>query len=310
MIARALLHEIVDYAGLFPPASLGLDDVVSNFGQYVHSEHGWMLGRLVVPVAQLTAFADKARTVWTGPELWRISCLVPAPALADESWQLHLRIIREFNETHGVWARIDTIETKADDCGLITELGDAFDRSIKTFWELPLDDRLTVMVSELASVGKGEHFAKIRMGGTIASAFPPPQQIARFIRTCSQGSVGWKATAGLHHPLRGDYRLTYDPDSPCGAMYGYLNVFFAAAIDRFFCPDESELTACLLADEPSEWEWTDHSIRWQSWTLDESHILETRQRVALSFGSCSFVEPVEEFQTLWRDVWRCNPSLI
>jgi hypothetical protein len=47
---RALMHGIVDYAGLFPPASLDMPKTVANYARYRSGEDRWALGRLVVPL--------------------------------------------------------------------------------------------------------------------------------------------------------------------------------------------------------------------------------------------------------------------
>jgi hypothetical protein len=50
---RALLERSIDYAGLFPPASLRVGDAVANYRQYESDEFVWMLGRFVTPENQL-----------------------------------------------------------------------------------------------------------------------------------------------------------------------------------------------------------------------------------------------------------------
>lgn len=74
---RVLLSEIIDYAGLFPPAQLSMPAAVQNYADYLRSEHSWMLGRFVVPADLLDEFAEKARDYWTrnDAKLWRISVL-------------------------------------------------------------------------------------------------------------------------------------------------------------------------------------------------------------------------------------------
>ena len=42
--------------------------------------------------------------------------------------------------------------------------------------------------------------------------------------------MAFKATAGLHHAVRGRYPLTYEPASPTETMYGFLNLGVAAAL--------------------------------------------------------------------------------
>ena len=59
-----------------------------------------------------------------------------------------------------------------------------------------------------------------------------PADVARFIAACAAAGVAWKATAGLHHPVRAEQALTYEPASPRAVMHGFLNVFAAAAFAR------------------------------------------------------------------------------
>jgi hypothetical protein len=40
---RVLMTELIDYAGLFPPAALPMKASVDNFDDYRRSEHAWML---------------------------------------------------------------------------------------------------------------------------------------------------------------------------------------------------------------------------------------------------------------------------
>ncbi len=58
--------------------------------------------------------------------------------------------------------------------------------------------------------------AKLRTGGVVEEAFPAVEQIAGFIARCAELGVPFKATAGLHHPLRCIRPLTYEPNSPRG----------------------------------------------------------------------------------------------
>jgi len=50
---RAFLTGIVDYAGLFPPAKLPLEEAIRNYARYRTEPEAWMLGRFVCPVNQL-----------------------------------------------------------------------------------------------------------------------------------------------------------------------------------------------------------------------------------------------------------------
>ena len=48
---RALLTNLIDYAGLYPPAALSLDVVEDRYRGFCGSPDAWMLNRLVLPVA-------------------------------------------------------------------------------------------------------------------------------------------------------------------------------------------------------------------------------------------------------------------
>ena len=47
------MHGLIDYAGLFPPASLDLAAAVRNFTWYRLGDDNWMLGRFIVPASRL-----------------------------------------------------------------------------------------------------------------------------------------------------------------------------------------------------------------------------------------------------------------
>src|SRR5262245_27234643 len=50
---RALLAGVIDYAGLFPPAKLPLDQAIRNYARYRREPESWMLGRFICPAARL-----------------------------------------------------------------------------------------------------------------------------------------------------------------------------------------------------------------------------------------------------------------
>lgn len=139
--------------------------------------------------------------------------------------------------------------------------------------------------------------AKIRTGGVTVAAFPSAAVIARFILACRDLGVAFKATAGLHHPIRAEYRLTYEPNPPRGVMYGYLNIFGAALLAWAGAPDaivsqllkETDITA-LTFDETG--------FSYRGYTVSSSRIREVRESFAISFGSCSFREPVDDLAAL------------
>ena len=80
-------------------------------------------------------------------------------------------------------------------------------------------------------------------------------------------------------------------------MYGHLNVFLAAAAIAQGLSDDD---ACQLLEErdPSSIVATDEALVWRGHTFSAEHLVRMRVRVAVSFGSCSFREPVDELRSL------------
>src|SRR3954451_17706098 len=52
---RALLSRLIDYAGLYPPASLPLEIVIERYRGFRGSPESWILNRLVLPSDRLAA---------------------------------------------------------------------------------------------------------------------------------------------------------------------------------------------------------------------------------------------------------------
>ena len=131
---------------------------------------------------------------------------------------------------------------------------------------------------------------------------PSSEDVSRFIHACALGDVAFKATAGLHHPIRGEYRLTYDDRPRMGTMHGFVNVFLAAAFVHAK-KISHELTVALLdvtdagalsfSNDGAAWQSPDGELR-----VSTDEIAKSRQRFALSYGSCSFDEPVNESREL------------
>lgn len=287
---RALLTGIVDYAGLFPPSQLPMPRAVANYATYRNSRYQWMLGRFVAPVARLGEFAESAKEFFTdAQEPWRLS------VLAGEDIQETVRHIEDFNALYAPFAVCDALEAKAETSRRIAEISETVAPELKTYFEIPLEENLVDLISTLAIAGR---CAKIRTGGVTAEAFPPIEKITRFMRVCLAANVPFKCTAGLHHPLRSVRPLTYEAAAPEAAMNGFINVFLAAAFLRQgFQP---KLVNQLLKDRQADnFLFSDDGVLWRQEHFLSSLSLENlRIRGAISFGSCSFVEPVEDLQEL------------
>jgi hypothetical protein len=286
---HTLLHGIIDYAGLFPPAGLGMAPAVANYAAYRSGSMCWVLGRFVVPAARLAEFERAAEPYLpSAGQPWKLAALAGADLAAD------LAAIHDFNARHGSDAVVDTIELKAETPAAIRNAVAAIDGRLDAYIEIPIATDPGALVAELTSAGAR---AKVRTGGLTPDAFPAADDLFRFILRCSAAGVPFKATAGLHHPLRGSYRLTYAPDSPCGTMYGFLNVFLAAAA---VCHDVPEPIARALLEESSAdaLRFDEEGVTYRGARLEEPQIRHTRRYHAIAFGSCSFTEPIDDLRAL------------
>lgn len=281
----ALLEGLVDYAGLFPPASMSMNDAVARYATYLGGAERAMLGRFVLPIARLGEFVDAARSHVATASPWRLA-LLAGPDDAET--------IARHNAAHGTRFVIDTIEAKAADVETIWRLASAFDDSFTVYVEIPVTADPSVLIAELGVRGLR---AKIRTGGVTADAFPAAGEVLRFLAACARQGVAFKATAGLHHPLRGDYALTYAPDSPRTTMYGFLNIFIAAAL-LYDGVDQVELVPLLQEREASAFRVDDDAVHWRGRHVTTAEIAQARDGFAASFGSCSFEEPVRDLEAL------------
>lgn len=286
---RALLGGIVDYAGLFPPAGLDMPAAARNYASYLAQPDRWMLGRFVVPVARLDELTQAMHGVGAGENGdWRIAAVVGADFAAD------VDAARRFNAAWHGRASVDVLEAKLTTPEAIARAAAATDEAFTTFAELPTAADPAPLVDAVKRAGIN---AKIRTGGVTPDAFPPADAVIRFMRCCIAAAVPFKATAGLHHPLRGEHRLTYAADAPCGMMYGFLNVFLTAAFLEFGLSDD-EASALLDERDPAAFVITDRAISWRDHALSVGQLRVVRDVVAVSFGSCSFREPVDDLRAL------------
>ncbi|WP_337172117.1 hypothetical protein [Gemmatimonas aurantiaca] len=301
---RILLEGLVDYAGLYPPAALTMPVAVRNYAHYRAGGNGWVLGRFVCPATALETFSELADPLLprdAGAIPWRLSVTGSGDIAAD------MVAIAAFNERHRVCfdecgAIVDCYEAKAETADDVARIHATVPRELLTYIEVPLDDRVDALIEAIALTGRR---AKMRTGGTIATAFPPASRIVAFLRACLAHHVVAKATAGLHHPLRGDYRLTYDQDAPLGRMFGFVNVLLAAAVladggteaDAIALLEESDAGHLVLDDATVQWQ-SEPGAGPRGVQIDRHTLQRVRDRVLVGIGSCSFTEPVDESRAL------------
>jgi hypothetical protein len=286
---RALVAGVVDYAGLFPPAALSMADAAAAYAEYLASPEAWALGRFVVPSPRLDELsAESAPYTAARSEPWRLSVLVGNDSAADAER------ICAFNAAHMGRLLVDVAEARALSPGVIESAVGALGAKLTVYVELPVADEPREWLHAVKCVGAR---AKVRTGGTTAAAIPSAQQVARFIARCAELGVPFKATAGLHHPLRGEQKLTYEPSSPSATMFGFVNVFLAAAFARAGMT-EPTIVHLLEERDPTAMSFADDGVRWREHAITLDELRRARTSFAVAFGSCSFREPIDDLHGL------------
>jgi hypothetical protein len=198
--------------------------------------------------------------------------------------EVPLPVLVAKRETHD--AAIGQFSALAESVGL---------RDLPIYAELPReagrDDRfLELLPGAMAALARHGLGAKIRCGGLTADAIPNVSLVRAFIAGATAAGVPFKATAGLHHPVR-------HLDVATGfVMHGFLNLLAAAV----FAPllDAHDLEAILDDESPAAFGFSERSFAWRNReaTLDE--IAVARASRLAGYGSCSFEEPVADLTAL------------
>ena len=295
---RILLAHSIDYAGMFPPCSLGLEPALKNQAEYVRSPDAWMLGAFVLSIEQFDATRQllsqfdaqhPLRVAALGPKTATVNAFLEALDDADAA-------IRSFSRHNVDLISISHFEMFLPDKVDVSSLNEAKSilGDLPVFWEAPPDraEETIALLSEFNSDADSATFGyKLRTGGVAADAFPTSMQIAKAMVTPATHQLPIKFTAGLHHPLR-QYREEVQTK-----MHGFLNVLGAAvlAAEHRWNADQ---TAMMLEDENAEsFSFTDDFFAWREWRIDVKR-LQYRRRFVVSFGSCSFDEPREDLRAL------------
>lgn len=320
-----MLENLIDYAGLFPPAGLDMSAAVRNYARYLDSEHSWILARFVVPVNRLNEF-EQARASLVREDHDEESGAVPFPTgegasrTAPREWKLSILLgpdpaanieqIAEFNLRNAGLARIDSVEGKVSSSREVRAIAALLPAETTAYFEISLDhtSELLPVIREVGAC------AKLRTGGITPDAIPSPETVAAFIAECARSQVGFKATAGLHHPIRCVRPLTYAREAPRAAMHGFLNVLFAAAVAYRHAGIMGEGRALpKLHWTAPQFEFTQQSAvirHYSPGAQDTEHyrpatasvptafIRHLRREFFISFGSCSFEEPISDLQEL------------
>jgi hypothetical protein len=237
-----VLERLIDHAALFPPASMSLPDALAEDRRARESEHASLLNRFVVPAARLAELPAEHAP------------LSVVLASVDDAELLE--------GAHGVEAVELVLDgPRPQSADLVASYRALQPLGVETYFELVLDeswrDSVPAAIGAVAAIGGR---VKLRCGG---ATVPSVEQVALVIACCREAGVPFKATAGLHHPVRR------------GEEHGFLNLLAATAAPP------GRLEAILAEEDPSAIDFAD---------ADRS--------LFTSFGSCSWREPVDDLREL------------
>ena len=187
---RALLAHSIDYAGMFPPCSLGLEPALKNQAEYVRSPDTWMLSAFVLSTEQFDA-ARQLLSQFDAQHPLRVAALGPKTANADsflEALDDAEAAIRSLSRHNVDLVSISHLEMFLPHDVDVASLQEA--RSIlgelAVFWEAPPDkaEETIALLAEFNSDADSATFGyKLRTGGVTADAFPTSMQIAEALVT-------------------------------------------------------------------------------------------------------------------------------
>ncbi len=296
-VRRSLLFGLIDYAGLFPPASLETAEAASEYRRLRAGPHGWLVGRFICPASRLRELEDHLEG-----EPWRISALLDLPSRSD-GWyeELHDRLdqTRAFADRAGQAVQVELIEmalpvrvARPDEREIIAqvlpEILSCSSLEVDAFVEIPPEAEIEPVAALLAD---GRLGAKIRCGGLDSQAFPAPERVADFVTACIHRDIPFKATAGLHHPFR-----HLDPETGF-VRHGFLNLVAATILGMAHELGREDLASIVADHDQNAFHIDAEGLAWRSLTADKEQI-EAGRSLFVAYGSCDIDEPIEDLQKL------------
>jgi hypothetical protein len=278
----------VDYAGLFPPASLTVEEAVAGYRMSRTSSSAWVSGRFLVRASQLEELASVVTPILTvddGP--WEIGVVFDtSPAVAaSQAAAFHA----EMEPALAVAAAEVRIAdpSRAGIQALVTTVG-SINPDVVAFLEVlrsaDVRSQIDAIGAALLEAGRGGG-AKLRCGGITADLFPSTEEVAAFIYAAVDASVPFKATAGLHQPIR------HFDESLDVWRHGFVNLLIATAAAT--AGEREEVVHEIVAEtDPDSFAISPAFASWRDLRFPGSAVRRMRQHNFVAYGSCDFDEPV------------------
>lgn len=283
-----LLHQVVDYAGLFPPARLDMHTAVDEYWAHRQGEESWIVNRFICPANRLAELENVLSRADT-PDCVPIAVIGTGGRSIEEletGLEQDAIAMTRFEEAVGRRCEIEGFEVRIPAEAELDRIMAGLEgfSGVDVFVELPWQIDMRAALVELAASEWLE--AKVRTGGLEAHAFPSASELAQFIRDCLSLDVAFKMTAGMHHPIR-HFNGSLDVWE-----HGFLNVLCATAIAESHELAAAEIAEILEETDGSRFAFGETGFGWNDWGASVEDI-ESIRGLFVSFGSCSIVEPLE-----------------
>jgi hypothetical protein len=304
---HALLERLIDDASLFPPAALPMRAALRAHARLRESAYWWVAGRFVAPASRLEELAA-ARNAADEPLDLSVVLDSGASGAKGDTVRADLHRVDRLTGLDGV--TVSSLEARLPNVALDSaamqrivadiverypsaEIAFWYESAYDAGWNATPESWLTVLADARAAAPANVTIgAKVRCGGAAAGATPSVDDLAAFLVAAHAHDVPWKATAGLHHPVRGEHAAGGGT-----VAHGFLNVFFAGAALHAGALDAARVAEVLAETDPRAFVVDPVHAAWRDVRLEPGQIAAARAR-CVAFGSCSFDEPVNDLREL------------
>jgi len=319
---KNFMKRLIDYAGMYPPANLDLQTAFTNYLNYINSEDELMMDKFICSIKSFEELSNHDSALSNQLHDFKSDSWVSFSLLLNggkttkeflKTLDNDLKLIKSFVSEHSEMIVTDSFEAKLpddisgknnsgacnkflNDCSLIFNENEL--SGCKVFFEPPLNNEYVYVYEKLAytmaaSDKKGGNSGfKLRTGGVTPELFPTSEQVAFAIKVCNDNKLQFKATAGLHHPMR------HYNDSVSTKMHGFINVFGAGILTYANTLSLKEITEIVSDENAESFKFTEEEFWWNDVSANADMVSKARNEFVLSFGSCSFDEPREDLKKL------------
>ena len=302
-LVRAFQQQLIDYAGIFPPSQLPVEEALKNFVKYQQDEENWKLNTFILSLDQAMK-AQELILQQDGKQQIPLSITIPKVEEADFSSKMKAvtNQLLELKATLVGRASIIAIEIPipSTDITVLQAIAQLLQQlDIRVYCEIPILGRsLEEVDQDVAAIKQANEqlnialSLKFRTGGVTKDLFPTSKELANALMSGAKQQLPIKFTAGLHHPIRMYRREVED------RMFGFVNVIFATLVAYCQKANLHTVSAILSEEDATAFAITPEKIEWQFITVDELEVIKLREQFDMCFGSCSFDEPTTEFKQL------------